>query len=406
MSAGKLPGLFFPGQTLIDPFSVHADAQTDLQSLIDYANDNYDVWSISIAYVQQKNTDPIVSATYYYLYIPDSSGVLNVLAKSVLIDFQNSIPAFNNSIISKYSLTDSVQYNRLHEYVPSLESLGAYMLFENPENHIKLLKEYPFTAWFKGNVFTDMGYTQANRVSVSSITSQYLIFYSSKRVEYLNLYDTSGNIAYSFQYKYRYLRGDNYYHIFKVDVSKTDYFDFHFSYNANDIKGGFYAYFLPVYWGFDTAMTDDMRVQAFLPTQSSQSVSNIEKDLNEQNKLIQNQIDQDKKQHQEIMDTGSSSQASSVGNGIFDSGNEKFGSLLYPVQWTIDTASALANVDAQGSITLPAIFKPDQSYTIQFDILEKQIPQLFLVVRSVIFVYMAWTLIKGIYNLITGGNES
>lgn len=114
--------------------------------------------------------------------------------------------------------------------------------------------------------------------------------------------------------------------------------------------------------------------------------------------------EQSQQQHEEIMDTNDNGGFASEGNQIFTEANEKFTSIFYPIQWSIDTLNSLANVSPKSSFTLPGIFT-DETWEFNVGIVEEKLPQLMTMVRSVVLVFVASVLIYGLYNTITGGKE-
>ena len=147
--------------------------------------------------------------------------------------------------------------------------------------------------------------------------------------------------------------------------------------------------FIPVYSGYKNSMSNDLYRWLYGSDREIEA--------------IQTQTQQEAQQHEEVMSTDEISNLGDVSDGIIDTGTEKMGDLLFPIQHVIDTADELANVNATGQVRLPAIFANDEYWVLDLTVFERKLPQAWTFIQSLCQLAVAIYMIHGLYNLIAGG---
>lgn len=155
---------------------------------------------------------------------------------------------------------------------------------------------------------------------------------------------------------------------------------------------------VPVMMKFESKLTNDERMRVGLPSLDSSKISNLTTQSKDQ---FEKQIAQEKKHHDEMMDTSESDKVGGIADSLVKTGNEKTKSLLYPVQWAIDTAHSLASAPGTGVISLPGIFGSD-SFSVDLTVFERELPSVWSFIQNFIRFVVALGILRGIFGLFKG----
>lgn len=155
---------------------------------------------------------------------------------------------------------------------------------------------------------------------------------------------------------------------------------------------------VPVMMKLESELNNDERLRCGLQTIEGQKLDSIRTQSKEQ---FEQQIAQQKKEHDEKMDTSKVTEVNGIADSLQKVGNEKTKSLLYPVQWAIDTAHNLASAPATGVISLPGIFGAD-SFQIDLTVFERELPSVWFFIQNFIRFIISFGIIKGIFSLFKG----
>jgi hypothetical protein len=155
---------------------------------------------------------------------------------------------------------------------------------------------------------------------------------------------------------------------------------------------------VPVMMKFESKLTNDERMRVGLPSQESSQINNLTTQSKEQ---FEKQIAQEKKQHEEQMDTSKVSEVGGIADSLQKVGNEKTKSLLYPVQWAIDTAHNLASAPSSGTISIPVIFGSG-TFDIDLTVFERNVPSVWSFIQNFIRFIVSLGIIRGILALFKG----
>lgn len=155
---------------------------------------------------------------------------------------------------------------------------------------------------------------------------------------------------------------------------------------------------VPVMMKFESKLTNDERMRVGLPSLESSKINNLTTQSKEQ---FEKQIAQEKKHHEEMMDTSESDKVGGIADSLVKTGNEKTKSLLYPVQWAIDTAHNLASAPSTGTISIPVIFGSG-TFDIDLTVLERNVPSVWSFIQNFIRFVVAIGILRGIFGLFKG----
>ena len=194
---------------------------------------------------------------------------------------------------------------------------------------------------------------------------------------------------------YNYIAGDfNLFHyIFKFKPN-TNYY----SLNFNFWSGGSNVRIVPIFLKYESELTNAERSRVGLPTVESAAINNLQSS-NDEN--FKKQIAEAKKQHEEAMDTSKVTEVNGIADGLVKTGNEKTKSLLYPVQWAIDTAHNLASAPSTGIISIPVIFGTG-TFDIDLTVIERNIPSVWSFIQNFIRFIVSIGILRGIFGLFKG----
>lgn len=170
-----------------------------------------------------------------------------------------------------------------------------------------------------------------------------------------------------------------------------------------DYKGesGFYSLnfpsvpeVIPIYFGTYNSASDEA-LQA-MGLKSKQIV--LQEKANE---LTSQQTQAQKQQHDEKMDTSKANEVGGIADSLQKVGNEKTKSLLFPVQWAIDTAHNLASAPSTGRISIPVIFGSG-TFDIDLTVIERNVPSVWSFIQNFIRFIVSLGIIRGILALFKG----
>ena len=225
----------------------------------------------------------------------------------------------------------------------------------------------------------------------------YTEFYTSKQIDIGTCYTygyngSKGNLQ---LITYNYIVGGAtlFHYIFKFVPT-----DLYYSLNFNFLSGGSGLKVIPIFLKYESELTNSERTRVGLPTVETAAINNLQSS-NDEN--FKKQLAEAKKQHEEQMDTSKVSEVGGIADSLQKVGNEKTKSLLYPVQWAIDTAHNLASAPATGVISLPGIFGAS-SFQIDLTVFERELPSVWFFIQNFIRFIISFGIIKGIFSLFKG----
>ena len=287
---------------------------------------------------------------------------------------------------STLNLGDAIsgQYNFGNNY-------GSISLYE---------KELKYTVTFPqigGNYRSLNGYDNQARLYWDHKSPMYMEFFSTKQIDVNSsfTYGEHGQSTPLFLITYNYIAGSaNLFHyIFKYSPIESYY-----SLNFNFYAGGAGLKVIPIFLKYETELTNSERTRVGLKTVETAAINNLQSS-NDEN--FKKQIAEAKKQHDEAMDTTKVTEVNGIADTLVKTGNEKTKSLLYPVQWAIDTAHNLASAPSTGTISIPVIFGSG-SFNIDMTILERNVPSVWSFIQNFIRFIVAIGILRGIFGLFKG----
>ena len=254
--------------------------------------------------------------------------------------------------------------------------------------------------WISGTYNSVESYDSSSAMfSQKSHDTLYMEFFSSQKVFRGTAFShpNSGRPAINGEFVVRESIGSSggfYHYIFKFS-SLSDYFSINFLFESSKVS------VVPVMMKFLSQLTNDERNRVGLPTQESSQISNLTTQSKEQ---FEKQIAQSQKEHDEKMDTSKVSEVGGIADSLQKVGNEKTKSLLYPIQWAVNTANNLASAPATGIISLPGIFGAE-SFQIDLSVFERELPSVWFFLQNFIRFVISFGIIKGIFSLFKGVDE-
>ena len=241
------------------------------------------------------------------------------------------------------------------------------------------------------------GYDNQARLYWDHKSPMYMEFFSSKQVDVNTSYTygehgSRGNLT---LISYNYIAGNaNLFHyIYKY--TPTDYY---YSLNFNFYAGPSGLKVIPIFLKYETELTNSERTRVGLPTVETAAINNLQSS-NDEN--FKKQIAEAKKQHEEAMDTSKVTEVNGIADSLQKVGNEKTKSLLYPVQWAIDTAHNLASAPGTGTISIPIIFGSG-TFDIDLTVFERNVPTVWSFIQNFIRFIVSLGIIRGILALFKG----
>ena len=287
---------------------------------------------------------------------------------------------------STMKLGDNIsgQYNFGNNY-------GSISLYEK---EIKYSVTFPMIS---GDYRSLNGYDNNARLYWDHKSPMYMEFYSTKQID-VNTSFTYGEHGQSTPLSlitYNYIAGgaNLFHYIFKYSPIESYY-----SLNFNFYAGAAGLRVIPIFLKYETELTNSERTRVGLKTVESAAINNLQSS-NDEN--FKKQIAEAKKQHDEQMDTSKVTEVNGIADSLQKVGNEKTKSLLYPVQWAIDTAHNLASAPATGVISLPGIFGAE-SFQIDLSVFERELPSVWFFIQNFIRFIISFGIIKGIFSLFKG----
>lgn len=278
----------------------------------------------------------------------------------------------------------SGQYNFGNNY-------GSISLYEK---NTRYTVTFPFIS---GDYRSLNGYDNNARLFWDHKSPMYMEFFSTKQID-TNSSSTYGEHGYPTKLSlitYNYVAGSvNLFHyIFKYSPAESYY-----SLNFNFWAGGSGLRVMPVFLKYETELTNAERTRVGLPTVETSAINNLQSS-NDEN--FKKQIADAKKQHDEAMDTSKVTEVNGIADTLVKTGNEKTKSLLYPVQWAIDTAHNLASAPSTGTISIPVIFGSG-TFDIDMTVIERNVPSVWSFIQNFIRFIVALGILRGIFGLFKG----
>ena len=278
----------------------------------------------------------------------------------------------------------SGQYNFGNNY-------GSISLYEKD---LKYSVTFPMIS---GDYRSLNGYDSNARLYWDHKSPMYMEFYSTKQIDVNNSYTYGENThrASLSLITYNYIAGSaNLFHyIFKYLPN-----DSYYSLNFNFYAGSAGLRVIPIFLKYETELSNSERSRVGLPTVETAAINNLQSS-NDEN--FKKQIAEAKKQHDEQMDTSKVTEVNGIADSLQKVGNEKTKSLLYPVQWAIDTAHNLASAPSTGTISIPAIFSSG-TFDIDLTVIERNIPSVWSFIQNFIRFIVAFGILRGIFGLFKG----
>lgn len=225
----------------------------------------------------------------------------------------------------------------------------------------------------------------------------YTEFYSTKQLDVNSCatYGYNGSKGNLELITYNYIVGSAtlFHYIFKFKPT-----DVYYSLNFNFNTGGSGLKVVPIFLKYESELTNSERSRVGLPTVETAAINNLQSS-NDEN--FKKQIAEAKKQHEEAMDTSKVTEVNGIADGLVKTGNEKTKSLLYPVQWAIDTAHNLASAPSTGTISLPVIFGTG-TFDIDMTVIERNVPSVWSFIQNFIRFIVSIGILRGIFGLFKG----
>ena|GEM_PF-2233109 len=208
-------------------------------------------------------------------------------------------------------------------------------------------------------------------------------------------YGYSGTVApITFKF-FEYVGGKSYMFHYCLEFTPPEY---NYSVNFITFSGNYSGWEVyPILFKYKSNLTDNERSSFGYPS-TGQSIDELKLQSKEQ---FEKQIAESKKQHEEQMDTSKVTEVNGIADNLVKSGNEKTKSLLYPVQWAIDTAHNLASAPSTGTITIPVIFGSG-TFDIDLTVLERNVPSVWSFIQNFIRFIVALGILRGIFGLFKG----
>lgn len=287
---------------------------------------------------------------------------------------------------STMKLGDNIsgQYNFGNNY-------GSISLYEK---ELKYSVTFPMIS---GDYRSLNGYDSNARLYWDHKSPMYMEFYSTKQIDVSNsfTYGENTNRAPLSLITYNYIAGSaNLFHyIFKYSPNESYY-----SLNFNFYAGSSGLRVIPIFLKYETELSNSERTRVGLSTVETAAINNLQSS-NDEN--FKKQISEAKKQHDEQMDTSKVTEVNGIADSLQKVGNEKTKSLLYPVQWAIDTAHNLASAPSTGIISIPAIFSSG-TFDIDLTVIERNVPSVWLFIQNFIRFIVAFGILRGIFGLFKG----
>lgn len=281
------------------------------------------------------------------------------------------------------------------------DAISGQYNFGNNYGSISLYeKELKYTVTFPqigGNYRSLNGYDNQARLYWDHKSPMYIEFFSTKQID-VNSSFTYGEHGQSTPLSlitYNYIAGSaNLFHyIFKYSPIESYY-----SLNFNFYAGGAGLKVIPIFLKYESELSNSERTRVGLKTVETAAINNLQSS-NDEN--FKKQIAEAKKQHDEAMDTSKVTEVNGIADTLVKTGNEKTKSLLYPVQWAIDTAHNLASAPSTGTISIPVIFGSG-SFNIDMTILERNVPSVWSFIQNFIRFIVAIGILRGIFGLFKG----
>lgn len=241
------------------------------------------------------------------------------------------------------------------------------------------------------------GYDNSSRLYWDKKSPMYMEFFSSKQIDNASsfTYGEKGNRGNLQLLTYNYIAGNvNLFHY----IWKFTPTDSYYSLNFNFYAGPSGLRVIPIFLKYESELSNAERTRVGLPTVETAAINNLQSS-NDDN--FKKQIAEAKKQHDEQMDTSKVTEVNGIADSLQKVGNDKTKSLLYPVQWAIDTAHNLASAPATGVISLPGIFGAD-SFQIDLSVFERELPSVWFFIQNFIRFIISFGIIKGIFSLFKG----
>lgn len=259
----------------------------------------------------------------------------------------------------------------------------------------KTMQSFITFPWVSGKYNFVESYDSDNAMYVqSSSETLYMEFFSSQSVLGAVAYHQTGKNVYCDFIARERLGGatGGFYHYILKFTSVSNYFSVNIQFASSNLS------VVPVMMKFGSKLTNDERNRVGLPSQESSQIQNLTTQSKEQ---FEKQIAESKKQHEEQMDTSKVSEVGGIADSLQKVGNEKTKSLLYPVQWAIDTAHNLASAPGTGTISIPVIFGSG-TFDIDLTVFERNVPTVWSFIQNFIRFIVSLGIIRGILALFKG----
>ena len=298
----------------------------------------------------------------------------------------NKVWGFSGNGYSTMKLGDNISgtYNFGTNY-------GSINLFERDTNYVVTFPQ------ISGNYRSLNAYDNQARLYWDHKSPMYMEFFSSKQVDVSTsfTYGENGKRGNLTLLSYNYIAGNaNLFHyIYKYTPT-----DSYYSLNFNFYAGSSDLNVIPIFLKYETELSNSERTRVGLSTVETAAINNLQSS-NDEN--FKKQLEQAKKQHDEQMDTSKVTEVNGIADSLQKVGNEKTKSLLYPVQWAIDTAHNLASAPGTGTISIPVIFGSG-SFDIDLTVIERNVPSVWSFIQNFIRFIVSLGIIRGILALFKG----
>ena len=246
----------------------------------------------------------------------------------------------------------------------------------------------------RGTFRTSSSYDNKSYLFYDKKSPMYLEFYCTRQVNKATVYNYEGGTSPVETISYNYISGNYalFHYIYKY-VPSSNYYTLDLSFYApGEMK------VIPVFMKYETELNNSERTSVGLPTVEEKKMDEIKK---QDEVHFNQQMEQNKKQHEEAMDTSKVTEVNGIADNLVKTGNEKTKSLLYPVQWAIDTAHNLASAPTTGTISIPVIFGSG-TFDIDLTVIERNVPSVWSFIQNFIRFIVSIGILRGIFGLFKG----
>lgn len=317
---------------------------------------------------------------------------INVKADSIYFPDGDEMMAYQYFISKGVSNTRTLVFDSSNrQYYKGTDINGNVLIVKNYDFGYV---QYPYIS---GDYRTIGGYDNNSRLFWDKSEPMYMEFYISKQLNTgaIAMYAENGTRKNVEVITYDYIAGNaNTFHYVLKFTPPGNYY----SLDLNFWAGGNDIWVCPIFLKYERQLTNDQRISCGLPTKESEV---IKQQITQDKEQFERTFNEMRNNHREQMDTSKVTEVNGIADSLQKVGNEKTKSLLYPVQWAIDTAHNLASAPSTGIISIPVIFGSG-NFNIDLTVLERNVPSVWSFIQNFIRFIVSIGIIRGILALFKG----